>query len=43
MDYLGEAIALTIDSIILGACIKHYLKNKKAITMIQVSIMKKNI
>ncbi|XP_018329612.1 mitochondrial E3 ubiquitin protein ligase 1 [Agrilus planipennis] len=35
MDYLGEAIALAIDSIILGACVKYYLRSKHAMTMIQ--------
>lgn len=36
MDYLGEAIALGIDVLILGACVKQYFKNKRAISMIQV-------
>lgn len=36
MDYLGETIALGIDLFILGACMKQYFKNKRAISMIQV-------
>ncbi|XP_017774313.1 PREDICTED: mitochondrial ubiquitin ligase activator of nfkb 1 [Nicrophorus vespilloides] len=35
MDYLGEAIALGVDAIIFGACMKQYLKNKNAMSMIQ--------
>lgn len=35
MDYLGEAIALGIDSLILIACVKQYLKSKRAMSMIQ--------
>lgn len=42
MDYLGEAIALTIDTIILGTCIKQYIKSKKAMSMIQVSSLEIN-
>lgn len=38
MDYVGEVIALGIDALILGACIKQYLKNRKAMQMIQVRI-----
>lgn len=37
MDYVGEVLALGIDVLILGACIKQYLKNQKAMSMIQVS------
>lgn len=40
MDYLGEAIALGIDTLILGACIKQYFKNKRAMSMIQVLFLK---
>lgn len=35
MDYLGEILALGVDSIILGVCIKQYFKNKNAMAMIQ--------
>ncbi|KAJ8933929.1 hypothetical protein NQ314_013685 [Rhamnusium bicolor] len=35
MDYLAEAIALGVDSLILAACIKQYYKNKNAMMMIQ--------
>lgn len=36
MDYLGEAIAFGIDTLILGICVKQYLKNRNAVQMIQV-------
>lgn len=40
MDYLGETIALGIDALIFGVCIKQYFKNKNAISMIQVLKLK---
>lgn len=36
MDYLGEAIAFGIDTLVLGVCLKQYFKNKNAVQMIQV-------
>lgn len=41
MDYLGEAIALGINSLILGACLRQYFKNSHAVQMIQVNLYKK--
>lgn len=35
MDYLGEFIAMGIDALIFGLCVKQYYKNKGAITMIK--------
>ncbi|CAH1969217.1 unnamed protein product [Acanthoscelides obtectus] len=35
MDYIAEAVALGIDSIILATCIRQYYKNKNAMAMIQ--------
>ncbi|KAK4875769.1 hypothetical protein RN001_012191 [Aquatica leii] len=37
MDYLSEIIALTVDSVLLGACVIKYLRNKNAITKIQAA------
>lgn len=43
MDYLGEAIALGIDTLILGVCLKQYWKNRNAVQMIQVKNNQYNI
>lgn len=37
MDYLGEVIALGIDSIIFGICMKQYFHCKNAITAVKVN------
>lgn len=39
MDYLGEVIALGIDSIIFGICMKQYFHCKNAITAVKVNYM----
>lgn len=36
MDYAGEIIALGIDVLILGTCLRNYLKKKNSVAMIQV-------
>lgn len=38
MDYLGEVIALGIDSIIFGVCLKQYFHCKNAITAVKVKL-----
>ncbi|KAF5292592.1 hypothetical protein FQA39_LY13925 [Lamprigera yunnana] len=35
MAYLTEVIALTIDSVLLGACVINYLRNKNSVTKIE--------
>lgn len=40
MEYIAESIALGIDSIILAVCIKKYYKNKNAMALIQVSVIR---
>lgn len=37
MDYLGEIVALGIDSIIFGICLKQYFHCKNAITAVKVN------
>lgn len=39
MDYLGEIVALGIDSIIFGVCLKQYFHCKNAITAVKVNHM----
>lgn len=37
MEYLGEAIALSIDGIILGVCLRQYFVCSKAINAVKVN------
>lgn len=39
MDYLGEFVALGIDSIIFGICLKKYYHCKNAITSVKVNML----
>lgn len=39
MDYLGEIIALGIDTVIFGICLKQYFHCKNAITAVKVKEM----